>query len=257
MPFSLRPLQSILFFSLSFSSFFAVSGHLNDAISIETATNRAAVKSQKRIDGLSDKTHKMLDKYRTASHKRESLAVYNSHLKDLVDSQEKEKISLNQQLAEIEKTQHEIVPLILQMLESLEQFIALDMPFLAEERHQRLEKLKLMMVRADVTHAEKYRRILEAYQIEKDYGNTIEAYRADIEIAGVISSVDFLRLGRVTLYYQRFDGSESGFWNKKTKQWQVLDEQHRYAIREGLRVARKETAPNLLRLPIPTAEAGQ
>jgi hypothetical protein len=114
-----------------------------------------------------------------------------------------------------------------------------------------------MMVRADVTHAEKFRRILEAYQIENDYGNTIEAYKADLTMNDVSSSVDFLRLGRVALYYQRFDGSETGYWNKEQKQWQTLSTDYHNAIRNGLRIARKETAPDLLTLPIPAAEAGK
>ncbi len=231
--------------------------HLNEAINVETTTNNAAIRSQKKIDALSDKTHKMLDQYRSATHQTETLLTYNKHLQDLLSSQEQEKASLEQQLKEIEITQREIVPLILRMLDSLDKFIALDLPFLPEERTQRLAKLKEMMVRADVTNAEKFRRILEAYQIENDYGNTIEAYRADLTLQGETSSVDFLRLGRVALYYQRFDGSETGFWNKEQKQWQILSEDYRNAIRKGLRIARKETAPDLLTLPIPVAEAGQ
>lgn len=230
---------------------------LNQAIRIESATNEAAIRSQKNIDALSDKTRKMLEEYRAALHQTESLRTYNKHLKDLLISQRQEKDSLQQQLQDIETTQHEIVPLILRMLDSLDKFIQLDIPFLAEERKQRLSNLKAMVVRADVTNAEKFRRILEAYQIENDYGKTIEAYRADLELNGNKSSVDFLRLGRVALYYQRLDGSETGYWNKETKQWQVLSSDYRNDIRNGLRIARKEAAPDLLTLPIPAVEAGQ
>jgi hypothetical protein len=120
-----------------------------------------------------------------------------------------------------------------------------------------LTKLKEMVLRADVTNAEKFRRIIEAYQIENEYGNTIEAYRADLTLQGEASSVDFLRLGRVALYYQHFDGSETGYWDKEQEQWQILSQDYRIAIRNGLRIARKETAPDLLTLPIPVAEAGQ
>lgn len=250
----------ILCFILTISGLVAqavYSEHLEKAINTETATNNASIKSQKKIDGLSDKTQKMLEQYRSASHQSESLAIYNKHLKDLLDSQEKEKTSLQQQLNDIETTQREIVPLILRMLDSLDKFIALDLPFLPEERKQRLDKLKEMIVRADVSDAEKFRRILEAYQIENDYGNTIEAYRADLTLNEVTSSVDFLRLGRVALYYQRFDGSETGYWDKEKQQWQTLSSDYRNAIRNGLRIARKETAPDLLTLPVPAAEAGQ
>lgn len=230
---------------------------LSQALQVETATTDAAIKSQRKIDALSDKTRQMLEQYRAALHQSKTLQTYNKHLQDLLQSQQQEKESLQQQLQDIETTQHEIVPLILRMLDSLEQFIRLDMPFLPEERQQRLTMLKDMVSRADVSNAEKYRRIIEAYQIENDYGKTIEAYRADLTLNGVTSSVDFLRLGRIALYYQRLDGSETGYWNKEQKQWQTLSSDYRNAIRNGLRIARKEAAPDMLTLPIPAAEAGQ
>ena len=257
MTISLRPIQYILVTLLGLAVFPSYSEHLTDAINVETASNNAAIKSQNKIDGLSDKTRKMLDQYRSATHQTETLQTYNKHLKDLLGSQKEEKTSLVQQLKDIETTQREIVPLILRMLDSLDKFIALDLPFLPEERNQRLTKLKQMIVRADVSNAEKFRRIIEAYQIENDYGNTIEAYRADLALDGVTNSVDFLRLGRVALYYQRFDGSETGYWDKEQKKWQTLSTDYRNPIRNGLRIARKETAPDLLTLPIPAAEAGQ
>ena len=233
------------------------SNSLETAINVETATHNAAIQSQKRINKLSDQSQQMLEQYRTTTHQVDTLTTYNTYLNDLVESQQTEKDSLEQQLKEIENTQREIIPLILRMLDSLEKFITLDLPFLPEERNKRLASLKDMMLRADVTNAEKFRRILEAYQVENDYGNTIEAYRADLTLDGTPRSVDFLRLGRVALYYQHFDGSETGYWNKENKKWQVLSTDYRNAIRNGLRVARKETAPNLLSLPIPAAEAGQ
>ncbi len=233
------------------------SSPLTQAIQVEEATNNAAIKSQKKINALSDKTGKMLEQYRAAIHQTQSLKTYNHYLQKLVNSQQQEKTSLQQQLAEIDITQQEIVPLILHMLKTLEKFVHLDVPFLPEERQQRLTNLQAMMVRADVSNAEKYRHILEAYQIENDYGNTIEAYRGDLELQGIVSSVDFLRLGRIALYYQRLDGSETGYWNKETKQWQVLSTDYRHAISNGLRIARKEAAPDLLILPIPVPETGK
>ncbi|MBW6453341.1 MAG: DUF3450 domain-containing protein, partial [Methyloprofundus sp.] len=170
-----------------------------------------------------------------------------------LNSQEAEKNALEQQLQDIEITQREIVPLILNMQSSLEQFVQLDLPFLPEERQQRIANLKDMMARADVTNAEKFRRLIEAYQVENAYGNTIEAYRANIQLNGAISSVDFLRLGRIALYYQRLDGSETGFWNQAEKRWQPLANEYRNPIRQGLRIARKEAAPDLLTLPVAAA----
>lgn len=230
---------------------------LKQAIDIDIATNKAATRSQKTIDKLNDQTQQMLEQYRSATRHTETLQIYNQHLKELVDSQLAEKAALAEQLKQIEVTQREVVPLTLKMLDSLEQFIKLDIPFLPEERQQRLEHLKALVNRADVTHAEKFRRILEAFQIENDYGKTIEAYRGNLKLNDSVISVDFLRLGRVALYYQRLDGSEAGFWNKETNVWETLDSDYRNPIRNGLRIARKETAPDLLTLPVPAPEAGQ
>ena len=237
--------------SLATHSLFADT--LSKTIQTENAIQNSAIKSQKNIDGLDDRTRKMLEQYRSATRQTKTLLTYNDHLKALLNSQEAEKLSFEQQLEQIETTQREIVPLILNMQLSLAQFVELDLPFLPEERQQRITRLKDMMTRADVTNAEKFRRIIEAYQIENDYGNTIEAYRANIELAGEISSVDFLRLGRVALYYQRLDGSETGYWNNTEKRWETLPAEYRNSIRQGLRIARKEAAPDLLTLPVSTA----
>ncbi len=238
---------------LSLATIPAFADALSKTIQTENAIQKSATKSQKNIDGLDDRTRKMLEQYRSATRQTKTLLTYNAHLKALLDSQEEEKVSFEQQLEQIETTQREIVPLILNMQESLAQFIQLDLPFLPEERQQRVARLKNMMTRADVTNAEKFRRIIEAYQIENDYGNTIEAYRANIELKGETSSVDFLRIGRVALYYQRLDGSESGFWNNTEKHWETLPAEYRNSIRQGLRIARKEAAPDLLTLPVSTA----
>lgn len=233
------------------------SGSLNSAINTDLATNKAAIKSQKKVDSLNDQSRAMLDKYRSMTHQAESLQTYNKHLKALVSSQEQEKISMQQQLEDIEITQREIIPLILRMLENLKQFVELDLPFLPKERQKRLTDLDQMILRADVTNAEKYRRILEAFQIENDYGKTIEAYRADLIVSNKTSSVDFLRIGRIALYYRRLDGSETGLWNKEKKAWERLGSEYNIPIRNALRIARKEAAPDMISLPVLAAEAAQ
>lgn len=226
---------------------------LQDAISTEATTQQQAATSQKKIDTLNHDTRELLGQYRNITYQTDILLANNKHLTDLIASQNREKISITAQLKQITTTQQEIVPLILQMLASLETIIQLDLPFLLTQRQERLINLQKMMVRADVTNAEKFRRIIEAYQIENDYGNTIEAYRGDLDFQGV-SSVNFLRLGRVALYYQSLDGEEVGFWNANSKKWQVLDNDYRASIGNGLRIARKESAPDLLVLPIPAAK---
>jgi len=219
-------------------------------------TNDESAGAQKRIDGLSDETDKLLSRYRTALKQIDSTRIYNSQMRELIASQEAELESLQAQLDQVEVVGRSVMPLMLKMIDAFESLIELDLPFLLDERNERLASLRALMKRADVTSAEKYRRIMEAYQIENEYGRTIEAYRSTMDIAGREATVDFLRFGRIALVYQTPDGTEAGVWNRETKAWEPLDPRYRGSIRDGLRIARKQSAPDLIRLPLPAADKG-
>jgi hypothetical protein len=139
-----------------------------------------------------------------------------------------------------------------EMIDDLAHFIELDMPFQLQERRGRVELLRDLMGRADVTVSEKYRQIMNAYQIEADFSRDTEAYDGRLGER----RVDFLRVGRVLLAYQTPDRAETGFWNKNTREWEVANE-YRNDVIEGLRIARMQAAPNLLRLPLPAPEPEQ
>jgi hypothetical protein len=157
---------------------------------------------------------------------------------------------MNRQLLEVETTSREVLPLMQRMLDTLGQFVALDVPFLAEERAKRVATLEDMMTRADVTISEKYRRILEAYQVEMDYGRTIEAYDGRLGEGDDARTVQFLRVGRVSLLYQTLDGRQTGYWDAGKKDW-VVDDAYAHAFKEGIAVAKKIRAPEMLIVPVP------
>jgi hypothetical protein len=233
---------------------FAGAQPLEQAIDVRTRSNQAGAQSQGKIDKVADQTDELLREYREEVQQIDALRVYNAQLEKLIDSQENEKATLREQIENVTVIGREVTPLMLRMVEALEQFVALDVPFLETERSNRVNHLKELMDRADVTNAEKYRRILEAYQIENEYGRTIEAYRGSLDQGSESLPVDFLRIGRVVLLYQSLDASELGVWDQAAGKWQPLDRSYRGAIRKGLRVARKQAAPDLLRLPVQAAE---
>ena len=236
--------------------FFPVSAAspLDQSIRLGMENNREERHSQDKIDHLDDKTRSMLEEYHTLSRELEALQIYNKQLERLVLSQQEEENSLLQQMEEIELTQQEIVPLILRMVSWLEQLVAEDSPFLLGERQQRVRLLHELMDRANVTVAEKYRRVIEAYQIEMDYSRSIEAYRDDVEVEGSVRTVDMLRVGRIGLYYVSLDGKYGGYWHKAEKKWLALPGGEIHSIRQGLRIARKQGAPQLLRIRLPAPE---
>ena len=206
--------------------------------------------SQDRVNQLDDETQKLLSEYRRALADAESYTIYANQLAAQVESQNQEMNAMQQQLVEVETTSREIAPLMQRMLETLEQFVALDVPFLLDERRSRVTRLQEMMTRADVTISEKYRRIIEAYQVEMDYGRTIEAYEAKLGDDADARTVAILRIGRVGLLYQTLDGKETGYWAANEKRW-VVDDDYRQSFKEGVAVARKTRAPEMLILPVP------
>ncbi len=227
---------------------------LKSSIDMTVGTNKAGASSQKKIDALDADTQQMLADYRATLAQIESLQVYNNQLQKLTLSQQQELDSYEQQLATIEATRSGVVPLMLRMIETLDAFRGLDLPFLVQERRSRVVLLHQMMDRADVSMAEKYRRIMAAWQAENEYGRTIEAYRAGLQKDNDYRVVDFLRVGRVALLYQTLDGRESGYWDHNSKQWQILPDNYRAAVKKALDVARKRVAPDLLILPVAAAK---
>lgn len=236
------------------AAFAAPEDVLKTAMQTQQSAQQSSARSQTRVDQISDETQQLLTEYLTVTQQTDRLKVYNQQVEKLIRDQEEQKLSIRQQLTEVEVVEKEILPFMIRMVDNLEQFVRLDVPFLLDERRNRVADLKDMMDQSNVTVSEKYRRVMEAYQIETDYGRTIEAYRGLLGEGDNARNVDFLRVGRVLLAYQTIDREETGFWNMQTKQWEPLPDSYRTAIDRALRIARKQAAPELLTLPVSAPE---
>jgi len=215
------------------------------AVSEQTKAEQAGAASQKKIEQLDDENSKMLVEYRAAIQEAESLKKYNDELAVQVKSQQDQLGTMNQQLEQIATTSRDVLPMMNKMLDTLDQFVKLDLPFLSEERAARVATLKDMMGRADVSTSEKYRRLVEAYQIEMEYGRTVEAYQGKVND----KTVDFLRVGRISIMYQTLDGKETGYYDVDAKKW-VVDNSYSDGVKAGLKIARKQSAPDFLTVAI-------
>ena len=211
----------------------------------------AGAAEQQRVEQIANQTDDLLNEYNTLSKVVDGLVIYNSLLQRQVNNQEEEKAALAESITNVALIERQITPMMTRMLDSLEVFIQLDTPFLLKERTERLERLRGMMERSDVSSAEKFRRVIEAYQIENDYGRTIEAYKGTVPINGNPQEVDFLRIGRVSLAYQSVGGANTGAWDKEAGDWVELEaSEFKNQVADGIRVARKQVAPDLLIVPV-------
>lgn len=225
---------------------FAQTEKVNAVIGEQVRAEQAAQASQKKVDQLDEETTRMLTDYRQAIAEAQSRKAYNDQLEVQVNAQKAEMATITRQLSEIETTAREVMPMMQKMMSTLEQFVKLDMPFLPEERSNRIAQLKDTMSRSDVSISEKYRRLVEAYQIEMEYGRTLEAYQGQVGD----KTVEFMRAGRIALLYQTLDGREAGYWDLNEKKWKV-DNSYRDAVVEGLKVAKKQSAPDFVAVAVP------
>lgn len=221
------------------------------ALTAAERAQREAAASQQRIDQLDDQTRVLLERYRAATWQAQQLTVFADQLEAIAARQEEEKASLRRQIDAMQRTEAELMPLMLRMLNTFETLVARDLPFLETERQERVEQLSQLMSDPDASLAQKYRRLLEAYQIEIAYGQGLDAERGRIGER----TVDILRVGRLALFGLTLDGREAFRWDREAGDWQVADAGLRRSIRQGLRMAR-DTAPiALMQLPMAAAIA--
>lgn len=229
---------------------------LDSAVTVEEQITEDSASSQNRVSDLARQTQDLLSEYRAVVRETESLTIYNDNLHMVVDDQHSEVESINRQLAGLEETNRGVIPLMLEMIDSLGRIVEADIPFRIEERRQRVERLRDMMDQAEVTASEKYRRVMEAFQSELEFGRTTEAYSDSLPATG--QTVEFLRVGRTLLVYQTSDSSVTGWFNPRSREFEELDDDRfRLEVKDGLAIARNEKAPDLVMLPVPGPEAAK
>jgi archaellum component FlaC len=244
---------------MSFGALMGTSAQANtvDAVlKVGQAKTTAANKSQQAVDKLADETRDLLTDYKTVMKQVDGLRVYNTRLDKQIANQLIRIDDIENSISQVTVIQRQVTPLVIRMIDGLEKFVNLDVPFHSEERKERIAFLKANVDRSDIAVSEKFRQVLEAYKIENEYGRKIDAYKGNVDIDGVNREVNFFRVGRVALLYQTTDTEISGAWDKKSGQFVELDKgEYRNAILRGLRIARKEASIDILKLPIPAPEA--
>lgn len=223
---------------------------LGDSLFVQNDSTIDSKGSQEKITDLSVETQELLGEYRLVLQQIDRLIAYNNYVERLITDQEEQIVNINRQLQDFALIERGIVPLMLESIETLDRFIDLDVPFLLEERKDRVNRLRVIMNESDITVSEKFRQIMDAYQIETSFGSDIEAYTGFLDINGESKQVDFLRIGRTSLTYQTPDQKETGFWNKQTQQWEDLPRKYTDYVKEGLRIAKKQITPDLIQLPV-------
>tara|TARA_X000001036_G_scaffold84171_1_gene76168 strand:+ start:32 stop:811 length:780 start_codon:yes stop_codon:yes gene_type:complete len=227
---------------------------LNESVGTSTQSLKDSAANQRNINTIDKQTRELEFDYKDTYKEYENLKLYNDQLQKIINSQNEEIESIILQIAELDNTNINIIPLMLKMTASLEQFISLDIPFLLEERTSRIENIKEVMDRGDVSTSEKFRKVAEAYQIENDYGRTIEAYRGSVNFEGKEFNADFLRVGRVALMFITTNGDKAAYWDTSSNSWVKSSGAIKRSTEEGLKIALKQSPPALINIPVTAYE---
>ena len=223
---------------------------VTESVAVSTKSIEKSGLTQEQIVKLDETTRILLADYQSTTKEFESLKLYNDQVQKIINSQIEEIENIILKIDELDKTNQRIVPLMLKMIEGLENFILLDLPFLMTERTTRVFNLKETMDRGDISTSEKFRLITEAYKTELEYGRTIETYRDNILIDGVETSADFLRVGRIALTYLTVDGNKGGYWDTQASSYMKASSSIRRATGDALKIASKQAPPALIKIPL-------
>jgi hypothetical protein len=192
------------------------------------------------------------DRYAQTLAEADITARYNTQIEAQLAHQQEEIAKLEQEIAALDGTAVDVQPLLQRMFDDLAQFVTADVPFFKEERDQRVQRLSELMTSVEASASEKFRRLIEAYQIEIEYGRTMSAYKQTLADG---REAEMVRLGRVSLMYRTADG-ETGYWDNQAKQW-VADPNAADSIAEALSIAKEERAPDLIIVPVPAPQGGR
>ena len=223
---------------------------VTESVAVSTKSIEKSGLTQEQIVKLDETTRILLADYQSTTKEFESLKLYNDQVQKIINSQIEEIENIILKIDELDQTNQRIVPLMLKMIEGLENFILLDLPFLMTERSTRVQNLKNTMDRGDISTSEKFRLITEAYKTELEYGRTIETYRDNILIDGVETSADFLRVGRIALTYLTVDGNKGGYWDTQASSYMKASSSIRRATGDALKIASKQAPPALIKIPL-------
>jgi phage host-nuclease inhibitor protein Gam len=231
-------------------------GKVQSALAAQEQLDKNAAAAQKKMDKTEAGTQDMLNQYLQVTQATDETRTYDDQLAQIIQAQTDEMNSLNTQMSQVGDVEKSLPPLMLQMADSLAQYVKLDIPYREDERTARMQQLHALMINPAVSVTDKFQKLIQAYKDEIAAGKTVESYRGELTQGGKTLTVNFLRVGHLLLAYQTLDRSDTGYWDKQQHQW-VSNNDYRSAVAQAIAITNKQAPPDLMQLPVPAPEVGK
>jgi hypothetical protein len=235
----------------------AVADDVTEAIEASLAAQRAARESQARIDNLDHETRALREKQQAAEWQALQLSAYAAQLEQEAVAEEQKRAQVEGELARIAATGTDLLPLMRRMVDGLDAFVARDLPFLRDARRQRVAELRALLDDPRRGNADKFRRVMEMYRTEVDYGHSLGIEELELDCGGARGPAAQVRIGRVGLYCLSADGEHAAAWDADDRTWQALDDDGVEQVQRAVALAREAVPPELLVLPVRAARRAQ
>ena len=194
-----------------------------------------------------------------------------------VSQQDVEISSLNSQIDGLDDWKAEITPMLGKMTTGIAGQINSDYPFEMERRLPRLQSLENTLNDPATAIGDKYRKALNVYKLEVNYGQSMEAKKGNHPLNPTIRVGDdrwvkdedgeitinkktnlreeifdgsYLRYGRLAYVYLQADSSQALRYDLDAKEWTDLPKKHIADIRRAVKIASGEAAPNVVKVPL-------
>ena len=233
---------------------FLLTDQIKPLLDVAGDRQKAEKASQAKIDQMDEQTSVIISEFKTVSKQIEGLRVYNAQMRFQIQRQEDRLKEIDRTLKEAQIMQRQVPPFTRRMLAGIEKSIELDMPFHLAERKERIAFAKAALDNPTVSPAEGLRQVLEAFNVEAEYGRKIDSYKDSIVIDGELREGNILRVGRLAMVFQTADENETHAWNNAARSWEELDNSYRNPTRKGIRIANKLATVDLMELPLQPAK---
>lgn len=227
----------------------AAHAQLDRALEVARQSTQDGARTQEQINNLADAADNAEREYLAVREQIESQRVFIAQQNVFLRSQENELAGLQSQLERVGNIEVDLAPMMLEMFNALEDFIGSDLPFRMDQRTQRLDNIRDVLGQANVSPAEKYRLLLNAFEIESAYGRSLNSYSEEVMVDGVPQEANILQIGRVAMI--RSVGGDLAIMTHDNQTWRPVPSSMANNVQRAFRIANEVTTPEVFEAPLP------